>query len=162
MAHFAQIGLNNIVKNVVVVSEDYFDDGSGNLSEENARNRLVKETGHLTWIQTSCNTRHGKYWDCDDVSIESTAKPPLRKNFAVIGGTYDADRDAFIPPKQFNSWVLDEDTCDWVPPIPDPHLEDGNWYDWDETTQSWVLWKTAAEYEEFIQTDPVTEDDSDA
>ena len=162
MAHFAQIGLNNIVKNVIVVSEEYFEDENGGRSEEAAIRRLVKDTGHLTWVQTSCNTRYGKYWDCDDVSIESTAKPPLRKNFAIIGGTYDADRDAFIAQKQFNSWVLDEDTCHWVPPIPDPHLEDGNWYDWNEATQSWVLWKTAAEYEEFIQTDPVTEDDPDA
>lgn len=87
MAHFAQIGLNNVVKNVVVVEESFFEDESGNRSEENAIQKLVKSTGHLTWIQTSYNTRQGLYVDLSH--NESTAKQPLRKNFAVIGGTYD-------------------------------------------------------------------------
>ena len=155
MAHFAQIGLNNVVKNIVVVDESFFEDGEGNRSEENAIQRLINNTGHLTWVQTSYNTRNGVYLNQD---LEpSTAKQPLRKNYAVIGGTYDPDRDAFIPPKPFDSWILNEDTCDWDPPTPYP--TDGGQYDWDEATQTWILWKTAEEYAEFILTEPPDEDD---
>lgn len=155
MAHFAQIGLNNVVKNIVVVDESFFEDGEGNRSEENAIQRLINNTGHLTWVQTSYNTRQGVYLNQD---LEpSTAKQPLRKNYAVIGGTYDPNRDAFIPLKPFESWVLNEDTCDWDPPTPYP--DNGSYYDWDETTQSWVLWKTAEEYAEFILTEPPDEDE---
>jgi len=150
MAHFAQIGLNNIVKNIVVVDESFFKDENGISSEENAIQKLIKNTGHLTWVQTSYNTRNGIY--VDQKLEESLEKQPLRKNFAVIGGTYDPNRDAFIPPKPFESWVLNEDTCDWDPPTPYP--DNGNYYDWDEATQSWVLWKTPEEYALFISTEP--------
>lgn len=150
MAHFAQIGLNNIVKNIVVVDESFFKDENGISSEENAIQKLIKNTGHLTWVQTSYNTRNGIY--VDQKLDESLEKQPLRKNFAVIGGTYDPNRDAFISPKPFESWILNEDTCDWDPPISYP--DDGNYYDWDEATQSWVLWKTAQEYALFISTEP--------
>lgn len=149
MAHFAQIGLNNVVKNIVVVDESFFEDGEGNRSEENAIQKLINNTGHLTWVQTSYNTRQGVHVD---LAHNPTGGLPLRKNFAVIGGTYDPNRDAFIPPKPFESWVLNEDTCDWDPPTPYP--DNGNYYDWDEATQSWVLWKTAEEYALFISTKP--------
>lgn len=135
MAHFAQIGLNNVVKNVVVVDESFFEDESGNRSEENAIQKLVKNTGHLTWVQTSYNTRQGLYVDLSH--NESTAKQPLRKNFAIIGGTYDPNRDAFIPPKPFESWILNEITCRWDSPVPKP--TDDNNYRWDEETVSWIL-----------------------
>ena len=70
----------------------------------------------FNWVQTSYNNN-------------------FRKNFAGIGYTYDADRDAFIPPKPFASWVLDEDSCLWEAPIPRP--DDGNQYVWNEETQAW-------------------------
>jgi len=69
--------------------------------------------------------------------IETKIDGSIRKNYAGIGFTYDAVRDAFIAPKIFDSWVLNEDTCQWEPPTSYPN--DGNDYDWDETTTSWVL-----------------------
>lgn len=78
------------------------------------------------WIQTSYNTRGGQHPE----------GRPLRKNFAGIGYTYDRDRDAFIPPQPFASWVLNEGTCLWDAPVPYP--ADGKVYRWDEDTTSWV------------------------
>ena len=78
------------------------------------------------WIQTSYNTYGGQHPE----------GRPLRKNYAGIGFTYDKDRDAFIPPKPFDSWVLNEDTCLWDAPVPMP--EDGKQYKWNEETLSWV------------------------
>jgi len=79
------------------------------------------------WIQTSYNTVGGKHPN----------NMPLRKNFAGIGYTYDAQRDAFIPPKPYASWVLNEDSCLWDAPVPMPN--DGKGYIWDEATTSWVV-----------------------
>ena len=81
-----------------------------------------------TWIQTSYNTRGG---------VHSSGGTPLRKNYAGIGYTYDSGRDAFIPPKPFASWVLDEGTCLWNAPVPYP--TDGKMYNWNEATTSWVV-----------------------
>ena len=78
------------------------------------------------WIQTSYNTREG---------VHKLGGTPLRKNFAAIGGTYDATRDAFLPPKLYASWTLDENTCIYVPPTSYP--TDGKDYNWDEATKSW-------------------------
>lgn len=79
-----------------------------------------------SWVQTSYNTHGGQHPE----------GRPLRKNFAGIGYTYDAQRDAFIAPKPFNSWVLDEQTCLWNAPVAMP--TDGKMYTWDEATTSWV------------------------
>ena len=79
------------------------------------------------WIQTSYNTKGG---------VHLLGGTPLRKNYAGIGYTYDRQKDAFIPPKPFNSWVLNEETCLWEAPTPYPI--DANSYEWDETTTSWV------------------------
>lgn len=113
MSHFAQIDENNLVVQVIVAEQDFIDSGAvGDPSQ---------------WIQTSYNTIGGEH---------RNGGIPLRKNYAGIGYTYDATRDAFIPPKPYPSWVLDEDTCLWNPPIPMP--EDNKRYDWDEATQNWI------------------------
>lgn len=112
MSHFAQIDENNIVIQVLVIEQETIDTGA--FGDSN------------TWIQTSYNTHAG---------IHTLGGTPLRKNYAGIGYTYDAQRDAFIPPKPFASWILNESTCLWQAPAPIP--EDGNSYFWDEVTQTW-------------------------
>jgi hypothetical protein len=80
-----------------------------------------------SWVQTSYNTYGGQHRN------DGT---PLRKNYAGVGYTYDSERDAFIPPKSYNSWTLDEETCLWNPPVAMP--SDGKIYSWDEDTLSWI------------------------
>ena len=80
------------------------------------------------WMQTSYNTYGGQHL---------MGGTPFRKNYAGIGYTYDASRDAFIPPKPYNSWTLNEDTCLWQPPVARP--VDDNMYDWDEESLSWRM-----------------------
>lgn len=116
MAHFAKIGLNNIVTDVLVVANRETMDSTGVEHASIGIEFLKNLTGHETWIQTSYNGN-------------------IRKNYAGIGYTYDSQRDAFIPPQPFPSWLLVEDTCQWAPPIPMP--TEGGPYEWDETTQSW-------------------------
>lgn len=127
MAHFAKIGLNNKVIQIVRISNDELLDSNGNEVEINGVNFLTQLTGWAIWKQTSYNTQRGVHLDSDGT--------PLRKNFAGIGFTYDEDRDAFIPPKPFASWTLNESTCMWDPPT--PHPNDGKLYDWNEGTTSW-------------------------
>jgi hypothetical protein len=112
MSHFAQIDENNIVIQVIVAEQDFIDTG------------LVGDP--FRWIQTSYNTRAG---------VHALGGTPLRKNYAGIGYSYDATRDAFIPPKPFDSWVLNDDTCLWEAPIPMP--EDGKIYGWNELGRVW-------------------------
>ncbi len=114
MAHFAQIDENNIVINVLVIEQDMVDTG------------LFGEPSK--WIQTSYNTYGG---------VHALGGTPFRKNYAGIGYTYDVSRDAFIPPKPYVSWVLNEDTCLWEAPTPYP--TNGKMYRWNEATVSWVL-----------------------
>ncbi len=80
------------------------------------------------WIQTSYNTYGG---------VHANGETPLRKNYAGIGMTYDATRDAFYAPQPYPSWVLDEDSCIWEAPTAMP--DDGQSYTWDEATTSWVV-----------------------
>jgi hypothetical protein len=111
MAHFAHIK-DGIVDQVIVIDQETLNTGLwGDPSE---------------WVQTSYNTQGGQHPE----------GRPLRKNFAGIGYTYDATRDAFVPPKPFASWLLNEDTCLWGSPVPMP--TDGKIYTWDEETTSWV------------------------
>ena len=124
MSHFAKLDENNLVTFVTVGRQE--DDG---LEDE-----LTARTGDV-YRQTSYNTSGGiHYTDGEPSEDQSKA---LRFNYAGIGFTYDADRDAFIPPQPFPSWVLDEDTCLWQPPLPYP--EDGGNYRWDEDLFSWEL-----------------------
>lgn len=116
MAHFAELDENNIVVNVIVVGDEY----ANTFAETRA-------TFGEKYVQTSFNTLAG---------VHKLGGTPLRKNYAMIGGTYDETRDAFIPLKGFESWVLNEETCMWEAPIPYP--TDGLFYMWDESTTSWV------------------------
>lgn len=84
------------------------------------------ETGKV-WKRTSYNTQGG---------VHVLGGTPFRKNYAGIGYTYDPQRDAFIPPKPFPSWLLDDETCLWIPPV--AYINDGNEYIWDESVTSWV------------------------
>lgn len=88
------------------------------------------------WIRTSYNTRGGVYYTPNSNDMDPDQTRALRKNYAGIGFTYDSERDAFIPPRPYDSWVLNEETCLWEPPTPYP--DDGNEYFWDEETQTWV------------------------
>ena len=113
MGHFAKVN-QGIVEKVIVAEQDFID------------NLIDNSPGE--YIQTSYNTYAGQHRD---------GGTPLRKNFAGVGYTYDATRDAFIPPQLYPSWTLDEDTCLWEPPIAYP--DDDNMYIWNEETQAWDL-----------------------
>tara|TARA_R110000822_G_scaffold96736_1_gene219982 strand:- start:277 stop:651 length:375 start_codon:yes stop_codon:yes gene_type:complete len=120
MAHFAQVDENNLVTQVIVIDQDMIDTGNwGNPS---------------SWIQTSYNTRGGVHYAPNSHTPDDGVA--LRKNYAGIGYTYDTDRDAFIPPKPYSSWVLVADTCQWEAPIAYP--DDGKKYMWDEDVTNWV------------------------
>ena len=111
MAHYAKVH-NGVVEQVIVAEADFFD------------SFLDSSPGE--WIQTSYNTVDG---------VHSNGETPLRKNYAGVGDTYDKGRDAFYAPQPFGSWVLDEETCQWGPPVLKP--EDGL-YTWDEETLQWI------------------------
>lgn len=114
MSHFAQIDENNIVTRVLVIEQDVIDTGLFGAPS--------------SFIQTSYNTSGG---------VHLLGGTPLRKNYAGVGYTYDKSRDAFIPPKPFESWLLKEETCLWEAPIARP--DDGQPYTWDEETLSWII-----------------------
>ena len=120
MAHFAKLDENNIVVFVTV----------GRDEDNGKENELTARTGDV-YKQTSYNTHSG---------VHALGGTPLRKNYAGIGYTYDTSRDAFIPPKPYVSWVLNETTANWDAPIPYP--TNGKMYRWDEATVSWVLQET--------------------
>ena len=128
MASFAKIGLNNKVIEVLSVNNEVLKDSNGIEQESIGIDFLTKLTGWAIWKQTSYNTLGG---------VHKLGGTPLRKNHAGIGYTYDEDRDAFIPPKHFNSWVLNENTCNWESPVAKP--QDNNNYGWNEQTLSWDL-----------------------
>ncbi len=111
MAHFAKLDENNIVTQVIVVSNDI-------ATSENAGVTFINNLYGTsdTWKQTSYNNK-------------------MRKNYAGVGFTYDVSKDAFIPPKPFASWTLDEDTCQWKAPVDYP--DDNKFYNWDESSTNW-------------------------
>ena len=96
--------------------------------------KLCEKSGR-TYRQTSYNTHHGVHYDRETGQPSEDQSKALRKNYAAIGYRYDADRDAFIPPKPFPSAVLNETTCDWEHPVAYP--DDGGKYVWNESTTSW-------------------------
>ena len=128
MASFAKIGLNNKVIEVQSIANEVLHDSNGVEQESIGIDFLTKLTGWAIWKQTSYNTKGG---------VHNDGGTPFRKNHAGIGFTYDEDRDAFIPPKPFNSWTLNETTCLWEAPVAYP--DDDNRYTWNETNQSWDL-----------------------
>ena len=125
MASFAKIGLNNKVIEVLSVHNNELKDSNGVEQEVNGIDFLTKLTGWAIWKQTSYNNN-------------------FRKNHAGIGYTYDEDRDAFIPKKPYNSWVLNETTCLWEAPVIKPELtqeqiDNESYYTWNEETTTWDL-----------------------
>lgn len=116
MAHFAQLDQNNIVTQVIVISNNDCIDATGNENEAVGAGFCASLFGGV-WKQTSYN---GK----------------IRKNYAGIGYKYDPVLDAFIPPQPFQSWILNNEKCQWQAPIPMP--QDGKFYIWNEDNQSWI------------------------
>jgi hypothetical protein len=125
MAHWAEIDENNIVTRVLVGDNN---DPAG----DEGYQWLVDNLGG-TWVKTSYNAVAGKRRDPETGEI--TEEAGFRKNYAGIGYTYDSVRDAFIPPKPFDSWILNEDTCIWESSVAYPN--DGKFYTWNEETTSW-------------------------
>ena len=113
MAHFAKVN-SGIVEQVIVAEPEFFD--------------TFVDSSPGTWIQTSYNTHGG---------VHTSGGTPLRKNYAGVGFTYDATKDAFIPPQPYPSWTLDEATCLWAAPTAYP--DDGLQYKWNEDTLAWDL-----------------------
>jgi hypothetical protein len=117
MAHFAKVN-NGIVEQVIVAEQEFFD--------------TFVDSSPGQWIQTSYNTHGG---------VHANGGTPLRKNYAGIGYSYDATRDAFIPPKPYASWLLNDDTCLWGAPVAMPEDagtgEPPKQYAWNESTQAW-------------------------
>ena len=124
MSHFAKLDANNIVTFVTVGRQE--DDGK--------EQELCERTGDV-YRQTSYNTRGGVHYGPDGEPSADQSKA-LRKNYAGIGYLFDEERDAFIPPKPYPSWLLNEDTCLWESPVPYP--SDGGMYVWDEAAGDWV------------------------
>jgi hypothetical protein len=122
MAHFAKVS-NGVVTQVIVAEPEFF-------------NTFV-DSSPGEWIQTSYNTRGGVHYDPNTNTASQDQSKALRKNYAGIGYTYDAQRDAFIPPKPYASWTLNESSCLWEPPTPYPN--DDRRHIWNEQTTSWTV-----------------------
>ena len=129
MAYFAKLNLNNIVETVISINNAVITDSNG-IEQEQLGIDFINELYNTnnTWKQTSYNTIGG---------VHLLGGTPFRKNYAGIGFQYDLQRDAFIPQKPFNSWILNETTCIWESPVVYP--TDGNRYIWNEQTLSWNL-----------------------
>jgi hypothetical protein len=125
MSHFAKLDENNIVIFVTV----------GRQEDDGREQELFERTGDV-YRQTSYNTRGGVHYNPETGEPSEDQTKALRFNYAGIGFTYDEDRDAFIPPKPFESWVLNNYTCLWE--APEPYPEDGEAYSWDEDAGEWV------------------------
>ena len=137
MSSFAKIGLNGKVIEVQSVVNEILHDSNGVEQESIGIDFLTKLTGWSIWKQTSYNTHGG---------VHKLGGTPFRKNHAGIGYTYDEDKDAFIPPKptQYPSWILNETTCLWQPPVEKPELtqeqiDNESYYSWNEETTTWDL-----------------------
>jgi len=130
MASFAKLNSENIVTTVESVVNEVLKDSNGIEQEQLGINFLktLYNEPNAIWKQTSYNTNGG---------VHSLGGPPFRKNHAGIGFTYDETRDAFIAPKPYNSWILNEDTCLWNAPVAYP--TDDKRYTWNEQTLSWDL-----------------------
>ena len=119
MSHFAEIDRDGIVKRVLVAEQDFINTG------------VVGDS--FNWIQTSYNTRGGVHYAPDSNTPDEGVA--LRKNYAGVGYIYDKTKDAFYAPQPFPSWTLDDDTCQWNPPVVYP--DDSKMYQWDEDSTEW-------------------------
>lgn len=120
MGHFAKIVDGKVVE-VIVAEPEFFD--------------TFVDTSPGEWLQTSCNTRGGIHYKPNSWEPSDNQSKALRKNFAGVGYTYDRSRDAFIPPKPYPSWTLNESSCLWDPPVPYPN--DGQSHLWNEEEGIW-------------------------
>ena len=120
MAHFAELNESNVVLRITVVANEVLLD-ENNIEQESLGLKHLEDLGGK-WVQTSYNNS-------------------FRKNYAGIGFSYSPILDAFIPPKPYPSWILNEDTCKWESPVPLPEIKADidEQYDWDENTTSWIL-----------------------
>lgn len=121
MGHFCKV-VDSTVTQVIVAEQEFFD--------------TFVDTSPGQWLKVSYNTRGGVHYDPNTGLPSSDQSKALRKNYPGIGYTYDAVRDAFIPPKPYASWTLNDETCLWDAPTPMP--TDGQPYAWDEATLTWV------------------------
>jgi hypothetical protein len=123
MAYFAKLGTGNIVEKVISINNSVIKDANG-VEQEQLGNDFINKLYNTrdVWKQTSYNNN-------------------IRKNYAGIGYHYDQARDAFIPPKPFNSWILNEDTCRWEAPVAKPtaQLEENQYYSWNESIINWEV-----------------------
>jgi hypothetical protein len=119
MAYFAKLGTGNIVENVISINNAVITDANG----------VEQEQLGVDFINKLYNT--------NDVWKQTSYNNNIRKNYAGIGYTYDSQRDAFIAPKPYNSWILNEDTCIWEAPVALPDTE--NRYTWNEEILNWEL-----------------------
>jgi len=126
MAHFAKVQ-DGVVTKVIVAEPEFFD--------------TFVDDSPGKWIQTSYNTRGGVHYDPNTGEPSADQTKALRKNYAGKGYTYDAAKDAFIPPQPFASWTLNETSCLWEAPVAYP--DDGQMYRWDEDTTNWVVVEVA-------------------
>ncbi len=126
MAHYAKVE-NNIVTKIIVAEAEFFE--------------TFVDSSPGTWIQTSYNTRGGIHYEPNSNTPSQDQSKALRKNYAGLGFTYDSNKDAFIPPKPFNSWILNETTCLWEAPVAKPttELESTQYYDWNESIINWEI-----------------------
>jgi hypothetical protein len=123
MAHFAKLGTGNIIEQVISINNSVITDANG----------IEQEQLGVDFINKLYNTR--------DVWKQTSYNNNFRKNYAGIGYQYDQQRDAFIAPKPFNSWILNEDTCRWEAPVavPTTELEDNQYYSWNESIINWEI-----------------------
>jgi hypothetical protein len=123
MAYFAKLGTGNIVENIISINNSVITDNNG----------VEQEQLGVDFINKLYNTR--------DVWKQTSYNNKIRKNYAGIGYQYDQQRDAFIPPKSFNSWILNEDTCRWEAPVAKPteELEENQYYSWNESIINWEV-----------------------
>jgi len=126
MAHYAKVR-DNIVIKIIVAEAEFFE--------------TFIDSSPGTWIQTSYNTRGGIHYEANSDTPSQDQSKALRKNYAGLGFTYDSNKDAFIPPKPFNSWILNETTCLWEAPVAKPatKLESTQYYDWNESIINWEI-----------------------
>ena len=143
MSHFAEIDEDDMVIRVLKCTQDEINNSG--LYGDPSR-----------WIQTSYNTHGGKHYDPE--TGEEDGETPLRKNYAGPDYYYDRTRDAFIPPIEYPSWVVNEDTCLWEAPVPEPTRDvfleadgtnNGSWYEWNEEKKTWDVWKWDETEKEF-------------
>jgi len=141
MAHFAKLNDSNVVISCEVIADADTKDENGNEVESVGVAFLTNIHGYTNWKKYSRNTLEGKYYNVDsngNWTSEGDQSKAFRKNAASIGYSYDSGRDAFIPPKLFDSWTLNETTCCWNAPVAYPTETSNRWIQWDEDNLRWI------------------------